>query len=220
MRAAIYLRVSTAEQTTDNQRSQVEACARQRGFTEITLVEEVASGAKKRPALAALIDDACRGRYRGIFVWAIDRLGRTSWEISDTVRKLDAAGVRLVSVREPWLDTGGPFRDLLLSMFAFFAQFERDRMIERTMAGLEAAKARGRKGGRPRKLTPMVLAKALDAIQNGVSVADAARIGSISRQTLYRALRAAHGAGLPGGDPVSETPTPPAPPKPTQGDPE
>jgi DNA invertase Pin-like site-specific DNA recombinase len=193
MRAAIYLRVSTEDQSTANQRPQVEAAARQRGFTEITFVEEVASGAKVRPALRALLDDACRGRYQAIFVWALDRLGRSAWEIAEIVRRLDTAGVRLVSCQDSWLDTAGPARSLLISIFAWVAEFERGRLVERTLIGLEAARKKGRRGGRPRKLTPLAVAKAIDLLQNGVSVVDAARAGNISRQTLYRALKAAGG---------------------------
>ena len=150
-RSAIYARVSTDQQDTAVQLPSLERLCAARDWPAPAIHTEVESGARARPVLDDLCTRAVRGEYRVIVVWALDRLGRSMFEVIDRVRALDAAGVRLVSYQEPWLDTGGPARDLLLSIFAWVADQERQRLIERTLAGMARARARGRLPGRPPK---------------------------------------------------------------------
>lgn len=108
-RAALLLRVSTDEQTIETQRPDVEQLARTRGFDLVAVYEEQASGAaKRRSVLRAMLDATHRGAFEVVIVWALDRLGRSMFETIETVRTLDRAGVEVLSVREPWLDTAGP----------------------------------------------------------------------------------------------------------------
>lgn len=148
-RCAIYLRVSTDRQTVENQRAEVTAMVQARGF-EPVIFEETESAAKARPVLARLLDEAHRGKLEGVAVWALDRLSRSMVGAIDTVLRLDRAGVRVLSVREAWLDTEGPVRPLLVAIFGWVAEQERTRLVERIHAGLVRARREGKRLGRPR----------------------------------------------------------------------
>ncbi len=156
-RAAIYLRVSSDRQTVENQRRDVEELVRARGL-EPVVYEETESAAKVRPVLDRLLADAHRGRVQVVAVWAIDRLHRSMIGAVQTVLELDRLGVRVISVREPWLDTSGPVRPLLVAIFGWVAEQERARLIERVNAGLARAREKGTKSGkaigRPRVRPP------------------------------------------------------------------
>ncbi len=148
-RAALYLRVSTEEQSTANQMPELEQLAAARRLRVVAVYEEQASAARKRPQFEQMMADAHRGRFDVLIVWALDRLGRSTLGNMSAVLELERRGARVVSVREPWLDTGGPVRDLLLAIFSWVAEQERARLIERTKAGLDRARRRGIRLGRP-----------------------------------------------------------------------
>ena len=186
-RCAVYMRVSTDQQEVANQRPALEALARQRGW-QLELFEEVASGAKERPILDEVCERARRGEFCSVLVWAVDRLGRSMLDVLTRVQALDAAGVAVVSHQEPWLDTSGPTRSLLLSIFAWVAQQERDRLRERTRAGLARARSEGKRLGRPRA-SPLAVAAALSLLGQGSTWAEAAQRTGLSRRTLARAVR-------------------------------
>jgi DNA invertase Pin-like site-specific DNA recombinase len=148
-RAALYLRVSTDKQSTANQRPEVEQLVRARGFEVVHAYEEQASAAKHRPKYEAMLKDARRGKFQVLVVWALDRFGRSMVGNLQDVLELDRIGVQVVSVRETWLDTGSPVRTLLIAIFSWVAEQERARLIERTKAGVAAARRRGARLGRP-----------------------------------------------------------------------
>jgi DNA invertase Pin-like site-specific DNA recombinase len=147
-RAAIYLRVSTDRQTSENQLAEVRQLAVARGY-EPVVYEEVESAAKARPVLDRMLGDVRAGRVQAVAVWALDRLHRSMTGAINTVLELDRLGAPVLSVREGWLDTSGPVRPLLVAIFGWVAEQERTRLIERTRAGLDrrvAASPRGRIG--------------------------------------------------------------------------
>ena len=139
--AAVYLRVSTDEQTIDNQRPELERVAEARGLVIVATYAEHASAARRRPAFDRMMTDARRGTFEVLLVWSLDRFGRSMAGNVNDALALDDAGVTLISVREPWLDTGGPVRDLLLAIFSWVAEQELRRLVERTRAGIERARA-------------------------------------------------------------------------------
>jgi putative DNA-invertase from lambdoid prophage Rac len=147
-RIATYCRVSTEDQTAANQLPEVEAVALSRG--EIVLREvETGSAAKVRPKFEALLQAARRREFDILVVWSIDRFGRTMGGNVRDIEMLAEFGVDVVSCREPWLDTSGPVRELLIAILSWVAKQERARLIERTKAGMARAKAEGKKvGGR------------------------------------------------------------------------
>jgi DNA invertase Pin-like site-specific DNA recombinase len=149
-RAALYFRVSSDQQSTECQRPEVEQLARARGLHVVSVYEEQASAAKHRPEYEKMLRDAKKGSFNVLIVWAIDRFGRSMTRNLGDVLELDRVGVQVVSVRETWLDTGGPVRDLLVAIFSWVAEQERARLVERTKAGMSAARKRGSRIGRPR----------------------------------------------------------------------
>ena len=165
-----------------------------RGFEPVTY-EEVESAAKARPVLDRMLADARAGRVRAILVWALDRLHRSMVGSIQTVLECDRIGVPVISVREPWLDTSGPVRPLLVAIFGWVAEQERARLIERTKAGLDRARRQGKTLGRPRAST-VLLSAAADLVHAGEALSTACKVKGVSRTTLRRFIRS--GARPPG----------------------
>src|SRR5690242_21737518 len=121
LRAVLFLRVSTDEQTTRNQRPDLERLARERGWQVLERIEETASGAAgaDRPGLARLMQLVATRSVDVVAVWALDRLGRSMTETIRTVLELEQAQIELVSAREAWLNVKGPVRSLLVAIFGW-----------------------------------------------------------------------------------------------------
>ena len=186
-RAALYARVSTGEQTCANQLPDLQQLARTRGLQVVSVYEEQASAAKRRPEFERVMTDAHRGRFDVLIVWSLDRFGRSMVGNLTDVLALDRAGVQVVSALEPWLVMQGPVRPLLVASFSWVAEQERLRLIERTKAGLERTRRQGTKLGRPRVFVPVGKAEAL--MRQGSSMRAAARALGVSFATLHRALK-------------------------------
>jgi len=192
MQAAIYIRVSTDKQTTENQLFDLQRLAAARGL-EAIIYDEVESAAKNRPILENMLADCRAGKVKAVLVWALDRLHRSMVGAVNTVLELDRLGIQVISLREPWLDTSGPVRSLLVAIFGWVAEQERSRLIERTRAGMARAKAQGKRIGRP-PTSAIMLGAAADLVAAGVSVAEAARRKGINRTSLRRHLAQTVGA--------------------------
>lgn len=177
-----YARVSTADQSLALQRDALGAIGCE------TVFEDQASGSKaERPGLVEALAYARRGD--SLVVWKLDRLGRSMAHLIETVRDLDAKGVGFRSLTEG-VDTTTPGGTLIFHLFGALAQFERDLIRERTNAGLKAAEARGRKGGRKPAVTPEKLARARAHIAAGLTVREAAVRVKVGKTALYEALAA------------------------------
>lgn len=201
-RAAVYLRVSTRDQTLANQIPDLERLLSARGFKIAATYQDEESGARRRPELERLMGDAARHRFDVVAVWALDRLGRSMGDVVAKVLELERIGVELVSAREPWLDTTGPVRSLLVSIFAWVAEWERSRIVERTNAGIARARAAGVAIGRPSvSVAPHELRALLELEHSPEAIA---RHFGIGRSTLYRELRRLRELGaVPKGGAVS-----------------
>lgn len=188
--AVAYRRVSKGGQDPENQRADVERVARVRGFEITTEFVDVAGATEKRPAFEAMMHAARRGDVHVVVVWALDRFGRSMLGNVNTIVALDELGVRVISVREPWLDTGGPVRNLLLAIFSWLAEQERRRIIERTNAGLARARAQGKKLGRPKRyIAPAALERARALQAAGVPIRTIAQRVQVPRATLHAVLK-------------------------------
>jgi DNA invertase Pin-like site-specific DNA recombinase len=185
-KAGLYIRVSTDRQVLENQVLELQQLASARGY-EPSLYEEVESAAKQRPVFDRMLADARAGRIRAILVWALDRLHRSMLGSIQDVLECDRIGVPVISVREPWLDTSGPVRPLLVAIFGWVAEQERARLIERTKAGLERARRQGKRLGRPRTSALKLAAAAAD-VESGASRREAARKRGVSDAVLRRYL--------------------------------
>lgn len=180
-----YARISTHEQNADMQVDQLQRA----GCEEIFC--DTASGIKAmRPALEQLLGKIRPGDV--IVIWKLDRLGRSLNHLIELVNQLMGKNVGLISLQDP-VDTTNAQGRLIFNIFASLAEFERDLIVERTQAGLEAARAKGRFGGRPRGLTDAAKRKAIAAealyTRGELSVNAIAENLGISKVTLYRYLK-------------------------------
>ncbi|WP_297921660.1 recombinase family protein [uncultured Agitococcus sp.] len=181
-----YARVSTDEQLLDLQLDALKKYGCEKIYQEHI---SGGRGRKERPQLADCLSNIRSGDT--LVVWRLDRLGRSLKDLIEIVGELDRLGVGLVSLREN-IDTTSATGRLIFHVFASLAQFERELIQERTKAGVEAARARGRKGGRPQKLNDRekAMVRTLMADPKN-SVQDIAKQFGVSRSMLYRVVREA-----------------------------
>ena len=181
MRAAIYARVSTADQTCENQLIDLRRYCAARGWDATEYVDTGVSGAKdRRPALDQLMTDARRRKVDTVVVWRLDRFGRNLRHLITAIEELNAAGVSFVSMGEN-IDTASPTGRLLLGIMGSFAEFERERIRERIHAGLARARRHGQKLGRKRQRIP---ASDLQRVA-GLSVREAARLLGVPASRVH-----------------------------------
>jgi DNA invertase Pin-like site-specific DNA recombinase len=182
-----YARVSTRDQKPDLQRDALRQAGCERVF------EETASGAKRdRPQLNAALDFMRGGD--SLVVWKLDRLARSTRQLSETVEALErrAMGLKILTQN---IDTASAGGRLIFTVFSAIAEFEREIIRESTRAGLDAARSRGRKGGRPRALSDKDLKQARALLADPeITVEDVARRLGVGPSTLYRYLPAARQA--------------------------
>jgi DNA invertase Pin-like site-specific DNA recombinase len=184
-RAAIYARVSTFDQEPENQLQEVRRYVQARGWQATEYVDKGVSGAKdSRPALDTLVRDAKRRRFDTLVVWRLDRLGRNLKHLVGLLDDLQALGVAFVSLTEG-IDATTPAGRLQMHILGAIAEFERARIAERVKAGLQRARAQGRRLGRPRRLVPDGL---LEPVR-GLSVRQAALKLGVSAATAYRWMK-------------------------------
>lgn len=189
-KTAIYLRCSTQCQFTDNQRPDVEQLVRARGLEVVAVFDEnVSAAAKVRPAFDKMMKAAHSGAFGTLLVWSLDRLGRSMLGNLQTVLELDRKGVRVVSVKESFLDAElGPARQLLLGILGWVAEQERVRMGLRVRAGLARLQRQGVSLGRKR--TPFNLNLAQSLQEDGQSIREIARQLGVSSSVVHRGLTA------------------------------
>lgn len=180
-----YCRVSTADQTTENQIREIEAA----GFTvaKQRIVAETVSGsvaAFERKGFSKLFDKLEESDV--LIVTKLDRLGRNAMDVRTTVERLESLGVRVHCLALGGVDLTSPAGKMTMQVINAVAEFERDLLIERTHAGLRRAKAEGRVFGRPSALTAAQRIAVANCLTAGVSVAQIARDMRTSRQTVMR----------------------------------
>jgi DNA invertase Pin-like site-specific DNA recombinase len=186
-RVAVYLRVSTGEQTTDNQRRELEEVAMRHGWRVVEFFDSGAKGRDKRPGLDRLLKAVARRDVDMVAAWSVDRLGRSLIDLLDFLRELHAKSVDLF-LHQQGLDTSTPSGRAMFQMLGVFAEFERAMIRERVMAGLSRAKADGTQLGRRRledsdaeKAAAIVAARA-----NGTGVRRIARELGVGVGTVLR----------------------------------
>ena len=177
-----YARVSTQDQTLDLQKDALEKIGCTKIFTD------TASGAKaERKGLEEALNYVQEGDI--LVVWRLDRLGRSLKHLIETITELNDRKIGFKSITEN-IDTTTSGGKLIFHIFGALAEFERDIIRERTQAGLNAARARGRKGGRPKKLTAKTVEQAKTLYDGRKhSIDEICRTLHVSRATLYRYLK-------------------------------
>jgi DNA invertase Pin-like site-specific DNA recombinase len=182
MRAAIYARVSTLDQEPENQLQELRRYLQARGWSAVEYVDRGVSGAKdRRPALDQLVTDARRRRFDVLVCWRLDRLGRNLKHLITLLDELQALGVAFVSLAEG-IDATTPAGKLQLHILGAIAEFERERIRERVLAGLERARRDGKRLGRPRIRVPLERLQRVDGLSSAIA---AERLG-VSRSTVKR----------------------------------
>ena len=180
--AAIYARVSTTDQEPENQLQELRRYVAARGWTAVEYVDKGVSGTKdRRPALDQLVIDGKRRRFGVLVVWRLDRLGRNLKHLITFLEELQVLGIAFVSLAEG-IDATTPAGKLQLHILGAIAEFERARIAERVRAGLQRARAQGKRLGRPRIVISGERAKAIGSL----SVREAAKTLGVSRSTLKR----------------------------------
>ncbi len=177
-----YARVSTADQ---DLRLQVEALTAG-GVSPDRIFQEKASGARgtHRPALAAAMKAVRKGDT--LVIWKLDRLGRSLEELIQTVQRIEAKGANL-RILTMHIDTATPGGRFIFHIFAALAEFERELIVERTNAGLAAARAQGRIGGRKR-IPPEKEAEAIRLLREGIDPREVERRVGISKSLIYKRM--------------------------------
>jgi len=198
-RAVLYLRVSTADQSPEMQRDDLERLAAQRGLAIVETYVDQASGAKaRRPGLERMMADARHAKFDVVLVWACDRLARSTSHFLQTLDELGHWGVEFASFREA-LDTSGALGRAVVTIIAVVAELERSLIRERVKGGLRRARLEGKHLGRPR----MVIDREalLRDRAHGASLSALAASYRISRASVSKVLRAAkecsHKTSLP-----------------------
>lgn len=211
-KAACYLRVSTDEQTLENQRAPLLALCEARGWEPVWYEETWSGRDDRRPELNRMREDCRRGRVRAVAVVALDRLARSARTCLRFFEDADRWGVQVVSLRESWSESDRALRDLIIHVLSFAAELEVSALRERTRAGMKRAREKGTKSGRaigrPR-LSSIQLGAAAGMVQAGASLRKASTECGVSRRALARHLEALEarqddeGAREPPGEPPS-----------------
>lgn len=173
-----YARVSTHDQSLDRQIDALNSAGCERIYSE-----KVSAVKKDRTELSKIFDFIREGDV--IIVCEMSRLGRSLKDLIEIVERIHAAGANIISLGEPWMDTTSVQGSLIFNIFASFAQFERDLTRQRVLDGLEAARSRGRKGGRP-TVPDDLAAMAVRMYSNSCPISDIVKAIGISKTTIYR----------------------------------
>jgi DNA invertase Pin-like site-specific DNA recombinase len=175
-----YGRISTADQNTSSQ----EDALKNAGVDQI-FIDTFTGTKSSRPQLDRMKEQLRSGDT--ILITRLDRLGRSTKDLLNLVSELDDLGVNL-QVLEQNINTATPDGKLFFTLIAAFAEFEREIMRSRTIDGLAAARARGRKGGRKSVMTPAKIQTARTLYEQGKQIKEIADVLGVSRPTVYRAL--------------------------------
>lgn len=178
-----YARVST-----DQQDHQLQLDALNKHGVDEIITDTMTGSKKDRPGLTRLLDKAREGDT--IVIWRFDRLARSTVDLLNLVDDLQKRGIHLNSIHDG-ITTEGATGRFFLTMIGALGELERNLMIERVNAGVEAAKAQGRVGGRPKSLTEEQRRMARALVADGYSKTTIAEMLNVSRATLYRALETA-----------------------------
>lgn len=187
-KAAIYARVSTADQRIENQILDLRKLAAQRGFEVVhEYTDRGISGSKaKRPGLDNMLADARRGEFSVVLVAAFDRIARSTKNFLEVVDELNSLGIEFFSAREA-IDTSGPMGRMFVTMVGSIAELERSLIVERIKAGMRRARLEGQRLGRaPLDIDRDALVK--DRLA-GMSLTNVARKYRVSRASVVRIVR-------------------------------
>jgi DNA invertase Pin-like site-specific DNA recombinase len=186
-RAALYVRVSTPDQSIEPQLLDLRQMAAARGYEIVREYSDKLSGTKsRRPGLDALLSDAQRHRFDVVMVWAFDRMARSVRHFLEVLDELNHLGIEFVSFRES-IDTSGPLGRAMVVIVGAIAELERNLIVERVKAGMRRAKLDGRQIGRSR--LDMNREQIVHDRRSGMSLTQVAKKHGISRASVCRVMK-------------------------------
>jgi DNA invertase Pin-like site-specific DNA recombinase len=190
-RVALYLRVSTSEQTVENQQRELEVVAERHGWNVVAVFTDAGiSGSKgrdKRPAYDRLCRGIARREFDQVSAWSVDRLGRSLQDLVAFLGELHAKGVDLY-LHQQGIDTGTPAGKAMFQMMGVFAEFERAMIAERVKAGLARARSQGKRLGR-RPVTSDVVERIRAQLARGTGILKTAKVLGVGTGTVHRVKR-------------------------------
>jgi DNA invertase Pin-like site-specific DNA recombinase len=187
VKTAIYARVSTDEQTTDNQVIELKKVAERNGWEIEAIYADTISGAKsKRPQLDKLMKAIMRKEIDMVMVWSVDRLGRSLQHLTTLLSDIHSKGVDLY-LHQQGIDTTTPSGKMMFQMCGVFAEFERSLIRERVMAGLERARSQGKRLGRP-PVPPILIEKMKCMRQEGMTLTAIAKKVGVSVGKVHQCV--------------------------------
>jgi DNA invertase Pin-like site-specific DNA recombinase len=190
-RVALYLRVSTTEQTVENQQRELEAVAERHGWNVVAVFADAGIGGSKGRDQRPGYDHLCRGVSRREFdqvaAWSVDRLGRSLQDLVAFLAELHAKGVDLY-LHQQGIDTGTPAGKAMFQMLGVFSEFERAMIVERVKAGLARARAQGKRLGR-RPVSTDVVERIRAQLATGAGILKTAKALGVGTGTVHRVKR-------------------------------
>ena len=194
-KVALYCRVSTStkDQTTENQRLELETYCDRMGYEVVKVYEDEVSGAKsreKRPAYSELIKDAFLKKFDVIIGWDVSRFGRSMKEFVHFLSDMDDKGIGVIAVKNG-LDTNSSSGRMMMKLIGVLEEWNREMLVERTNAGLARTVANGTKLGRKSILTPSIKRRINDLRENDLSIQEIANEIGINRGAVQRFLQVA-----------------------------
>src|SRR5438874_2743319 len=190
-RIALYLRVSTTEQTVENQHRELQAVAERHGWNVVAIFTDAGiSGTKgrdKRPGYDRLCHAIARREFDQVAAWSVDRLGRSLQELVALLGELHAKGVDLY-LHQQGLDTSTPAGKAMFQMLGVFAEFERSMIVERVKAGLSRARSQGKRLGR-RPVSADVVERIRAQLATGMGILKTAKALGVGTGTVHRVKR-------------------------------
>lgn len=191
-----YIRVSTNEQNTDLQRSALKSAN-----CDLILEDKISGKTRERPGLKKALRTLGQGDT--LIVWKLDRLGRSMQHLVMLTEELRERGVNFRSLTDS-IDTSTPMGRFFFHVMGALAEMERELIVERTLAGIAAARAKGRVGGRRRLMTQEVIVRAERMIANGATLLQVSLILNVSVKTIYRYIPAKRQSELQGLDNIAQ----------------
>jgi DNA invertase Pin-like site-specific DNA recombinase len=190
-RVALYLRVSTTEQTVENQQRELEAVAERHRWNVVAVFTDAGiSGTKgrdKRPGYDRMCRGIARREFDQVAAWSVDRLGRSLQELVALLGELHAKGVDLY-LHQQGIDTGTPAGKAMFQMIGVFAEFERAMIVERVKAGLSRARSQGKQLGR-RPVGDAVVDRIREQLARGSGIIKTAKLIGVGTGTVHRVKR-------------------------------
>jgi DNA invertase Pin-like site-specific DNA recombinase len=190
-RVALYLRVSTAEQTVENQQRELEAVAGRHGWNVVAVFTDSGvsgtAGRDKRPGYDGLCLGIARREFDQVAAWSVDRLGRSLQNLVAFLGELHAKGVDLY-LHQQGLDTSTPAGKAMFQMLGVFSEFERAMIVERVKAGLARARSQGKRLGR-RPVNETVVERIREQLATGAGILKTAKALGVGTGTVHRVKR-------------------------------